>query len=128
MNQETKVIAVSMGKSLELYNFLEEDETQAVFVSKSGNELVVHPKIKKDGTFIKISGGLDIKSADYMLFTNELKKRLKDKELIDEICTTLNQASQRVRNVSSDTSTDSISTASEELKFFLDSIYDLLKI
>ena len=48
INEETKIIAVSMGKVIGLYEFVNSDNINATFISESGNNLVVDKNINDD--------------------------------------------------------------------------------
>ena len=92
INEETKIIAVSMGKVIGLYEFVNSDDNSATFISESGNNLVVDKNINDNGTFNKVSGGVDIQSVDYLLVTDKIQKKLTDGKLIDEIVAKLMEA------------------------------------
>lgn len=128
INEETKIIAVSMGKVIGLYEFVNSDDNSATFISESGNNLVVDKNINDNGTFNKVSGGVDIQSVDYLLVTDKIQKKLTDGKLIDEIVAKLMEAAQRVRKVPEDVSTTSLSLISNDVNEFLDYIYDVLKV
>ena len=96
INEETKIIAVSMGKIIGLYEFVNSDNINATFISESGNNLVVDKNINDNGTFNKVSGGVEIQSVEYLLVTDEIQKKLTDGKLIDEIIANLMEAAQRV--------------------------------
>ena len=128
INEETKIIAVSMGKVIGLYKFVNSDNINATFISESGNNLVVDKNINDNGTFNKVSGGVDIQSVDYLLLTDKIQKKLTDGKLIDEIVAKLTEAAQRVRKVPEDVSTTSLSLISNDVNEFVDYIYDILKV
>lgn len=128
INKETKIIAVSMGKVIGLYEFVNSDNINATFISESGNNLVVDKNINDNGTFNKVSGGVDIQSVDYLLVTDKIQKKLTDGKLIDEIVAKLTEAAQRVRKVPEDVSTTSLSLISNDVNEFVDYIYDILKV
>lgn len=128
INEETKIIAFSMGKVIRLYEFVNSDNINATFISESGNNLVVDKNINDDGTFNKVSGGVDIQSVDYLLLTDKIQKKLTDGKLIDEIVAKLTEAAQRVRKVPEDVSTTSLSLISNDVNEFVDYIYDILKV
>lgn len=128
INEETKIIAVSMGKIIGLYEFVNSDDNSATFISESGNNLVVDKNINDNGTFNKVSGGVDIQSVDYLLVTDKIQKKLTDGKLIDEIVAKLMEAAQRVRKVPEDVSTTSLSLISNDVNEFVDYIYDILKV
>mgnify|MGYP001006330862 FL=1 len=128
INEETKIIAVSMGKIIGLYEFVNSDDNSATFISESGNNLVVDKNINDNGTFNKVSGGVDIQSVDYLLVTDKIQKKLTDGKLIDEIVAKLMEAAQRVRKVPEDVSTTSLSLISNDVNEFVDYIYDVLKV
>ena len=128
INEETKIIAVSMGKVIGLYEFVNSDNINATFISESGNNLVVDKNINDNGTFNKVSGGVDIQSVDYLLVTDKIQKKLTDGKLIDEIVAKLTEAAQRVRKVPEDVSTTSLSLISNDVNEFVDYIYDILKV
>ena len=128
INKETKIIAVSMGKIIGLYEFVNSDDNNATFISESGNNLVVDKNINDNGTFNKVSGGVDIQSVDYLLVTDKIQKKLTDGKLIDEIVAKLTEAAQRVRKVPEDVSTTSLSLISNDVNEFVDYIYDVLKV
>ena len=128
INEETKIIAVSMGKVIGLYKFVNSDNINATFISESGNNLVVDKNINDNGTFNKVSGGVDIQSVDYLLVTDKIQKKLTDGKLIDEIVAKLTEAAQRVRKVPEDVSTTSLSLISNDVNEFVDYIYDILKV
>lgn len=128
INEETKIIAVSMGKVIGLYEFVNSDDNSATFISESGNNLVVDKNINDNGTFNKVSGGVDIQSVDYLLVTDKIQKKLTDGKLIDEIVAKLMEAAQRVRKVPEDVSTTSLSLISNDVNEFVDYIYDVLKV
>lgn len=128
INEETKIIAVSMGKVIGLYEFVNSDDNSATFISESGNNLVVDKNINDNGTFNKVSGGVDIQSVDYLLVTDKIQKKLTDGKLIDEIVAKLMEAAQRVRKVPEDVSTTSLSLISNDVNEFVDYIYDILKV
>lgn len=128
INEETKIIAVSMGKVIGLYKFVNSDNINATFISESGNNLIVDKNINDNGTFNKVSGGVDIQSVDYLLLTDKIQKKLTDGKLIDEIVAKLTEAAQRVRKVPEDVSTTSLSLISNDVNEFVDYIYDILKV
>lgn len=128
INEETKIIAFSMGKVIGLYKFVNSDNINATFISESGNNLVVDKNINDNGTFNKVSGGVDIQSVDYLLVTDKIQKKLTDGKLIDEIVAKLMEAAQRVRKVPEDVSTTSLSLISNDVNEFVDYIYDVLKV
>lgn len=128
INEETKIIAVSMGKVIGLYEFVNSDDNSATFISESGNNLVVDKNINDNGTFNKVSGGVDIQSVDYLLVTDKIQKKLTDGKLIYEIVAKLMEAAQRVRKVPEDVSTTSLSLISNDVNEFVDYIYDILKV
>lgn len=128
INEETKIIAVSMGKVIGIYKFVNSDNINATFISESGNNLVVDKNINDNGTFNKVSGGVDIQSVDYLLLTDKIHKKLTDGKLIDEIVAKLTEAAQRVRKVPEDVSTTSLSLISNDVNEFVDYIYDILKV
>ena len=128
INKETKIIAVSMGKVIGLYEFVNSDNINATFISESGNNLVVDKNINDNGTFNKVSGGVDIQSVDYLLVTDKIQKKLTDGKLIDEIVAKLMEAAQRVRKIPEDVSTTSLSLISNDVNEFVDYIYDILKV
>ena len=128
INEETKIIAVSMGKIIGLYEFVNSDDNNATFISESGNNLVVDKNINDNGTFNKVSGGVDIQSVDYLLVTDKIQKKLTDGKLIDEIVAKLTEAAHRVRKVPEDVSTTSLSLISNDVNEFVDYIYDILKV
>jgi len=128
INEETKIIAFSMGKVIGLYEFVNSDNINATFISESGNNLVVDKNINDNGTFNKVSGGVDIQSVDYLLLTDKIQKKLTDGKLIDEIVAKLTEAAQRVRKVPEDVSTTSLSLISNDVNEFVDYIYDILKV
>lgn len=128
INKETKIIAVSMGKIIGLYEFVNSDDNSATFISESGNNLAVDKNINDNGTFNKVSGGVDIQSVDYLLVTDKIQKKLTDGKLIDEIVAKLMEAAQRVRKVPEDVSTTSLSLISNDVNEFVDYIYDILKV
>ena len=128
INEETKIIAVSMGKVIGLYKFVNSDNINATFISESGNNLVVDKNINDNGTLNKVSGGVDIQSVDYLLLTDKIQKKLTDGKLIDEIVAKLTEAAQRVRKVPEDVSTTSLSLISNDVNEFVDYIYDILKV
>ena len=128
INEETKIIALSMGKVIRLYKFVNSDNINATFISESGNNLVVDKNINDNGTFNKVSGGVDIQSVDYLLLTDKIQKKLTDGKLIDEIVAKLTEAAQRVRKVPEDVSTTSLSLISNDVNEFVDYIYDILKV
>jgi len=128
INEETKIIAVSMGKIIGLYEFVNSDDNNATFISESGNKLVVDKNINDNGTFNKVSGGVDIQSVDYLLVTDKIQKKLTDGKLIGEIVAKLMEAAQRVRKVPEDVSTTSLSLISNDVNEFVDYIYDVLKV
>lgn len=128
INEETKIIAVSMGKIIGLYEFVNSDDNSATFISESGNNLVVDKNINDNGTFNKVSGGVDIQSVDYLLVTDKIQKKLTDGKLIDEIVAKLTEAAQRVRKVPEDVSTTSLSLISNDVNEFVDYVYDILKV
>ena len=127
INEETKIIAVSMGKVIGLYEFVNSDNINATFISESGNNLVVDKNINDNGTFNKVSGGVEIQSVEYLLVTDKIQKKLTDGKLIDEIVAKLTEAAQRVRKVPEDVSTTSLSLISNDVNEFVDYIYDILK-
>lgn len=126
--KKQKIIAVSMGKVIGLYEFVNSDNINATFISESGNNLVVDKNINDNGTFNKVSGGVDIQSVDYLLVTDKIQKKLTDGKLIDEIVAKLTEAAQRVRKVPEDVSTTSLSLISNDVNEFVDYIYDILKV
>lgn len=128
INKETKIIAVSMGKVIGLYEFVNSDNINATFISESGNNLVVDKNINDNGTFNKVSGGVEIQRVEYLLVTDEIQKKLTDGKLIDEIVANLMEAAQRVRKVSFEVNTSCISLVSQDVKKFLESMYDILKV
>ena len=85
-----------MGKVIGLYEFVNSDNINATFISESGNNLVVDKNINDNGTFNKVSGGVEIQSVEYLLVTDEIQKKLTDGKLIDEIIANLMEAAQRV--------------------------------
>ena len=117
-----------MGKVIGLYEFVNSDNINATFISESGNNLVVDKNINDNGTFNKVSGGVDIQSVDYLLLTDKIQKKLTDGKLIDEIVAKLTEAAQRVRKVPEDVSTTSLSLISNDVNEFVDYIYDILKV
>ena len=128
INEETKIIAVSMGKIIGLYEFVNSDDNSATFISESGNNLVVDKNINDNGTFNKVSGGVDIQSVDYLLVTDKIQKKLTDGKLIDEIVAKLMEAAQRVRKIPEDVSTTSLKSVSISVKDFVDEIYESLEV
>ena len=127
INKETKIIAVSMGKVIGLYEFVNSDNINATFISESGNNLVVDKNINDNGTFNKVSGGVDIQSVDYLLVTDKIQKKLTDGKLIGEIVAKLMEAAQRVRKVPEDVSTTSLSLISNDVNEFVDYIYNVFE-
>ena len=128
INEETKIIAVSMGKIIGLYEFVNSDNNNATFISESGNNLVVDKNINDNGTFNKVSGGVDIQSVDYLLVTDKIQKKLTNGKLIDEIVAKLTEAAHRVRKVPEDVSTTSLKSVSISVKDFVDEIYESLEV
>ena len=128
INKETKIIAVSMGKVIGLYEFVNSDDNSATFISESGNNLVVDKNINDNGTFNKVSGGVEIQSVEYLLVTDKIQKKLTDGKLIDEIVAKLTEAAHRLRKAPEDVSTISLSLISNDVNEFVDYIYDILKV
>lgn len=117
-----------MGKVIGLYEFVNSDNINATFISESGNNLVVDKNINDNGTFNKVSGGVEIQSVEYLLVTDKIQKKLTDGKMIDEIIAKLTEAAHRLRKVPEDVSTTSLLLISNYVNEFIDYMYDDLNV
>lgn len=119
-----KIVAMSMGKIIGIYEFVDSDENISNFISPRGRQLSVSKNINEDGSFDKVSGGIDnIQGVDYFLVTKKIERIINNESIIREITFQLREIERRIGKISSDTNTNSLLLLNDRLKKFAKIIY-----